>query len=266
MVLGAPSLRVCVYNYKGGAAKTTIVVNTSAALAHPMHGNKKVLLMDLDPQCNSTQFFHDDDQGRTLTKQETEPTESSAAAETMLHLLPINGGEPRLSRDELHPRVEAASMDALVSNDGKSPLYKMMRALFVEQDASKIRRMVEQEREGLLHEINADAKEFGGNFWMLEGDPTISEFEPLIAHAFSNAAGAPIAQPAAGGGGPSGLGASTSPNGSKKRKADATPQIDFGPDKQVFEEEVACMKQRYSQLSAWFVYLLGEKRAAAAEG
>ena len=29
------SLRLCVYNYKGGAAKTTIVVNTAAALAHP---------------------------------------------------------------------------------------------------------------------------------------------------------------------------------------------------------------------------------------
>ena len=54
------SLRVCVYNYKGGAAKTTIVVNTAAALAHPEHGNKKTLLIDLDLQCNSTQFYHDD--------------------------------------------------------------------------------------------------------------------------------------------------------------------------------------------------------------
>ena len=63
------SLRLCVYNYKGGAAKTTIVVNTAAALAHPDHGNQKVLLIDLDPQCNSTQFYHDDNEtlggGRT---------------------------------------------------------------------------------------------------------------------------------------------------------------------------------------------------------
>ena len=64
------SLRLCVYNYKGGAAKTTIVVNTAAALAHPDHGNQKVLLIDLDPQCNSTQFYHDDNEtlggGRTV--------------------------------------------------------------------------------------------------------------------------------------------------------------------------------------------------------
>lgn len=52
------SLRVCVYNYKGGAAKTTIVVNTAAALAHPKHGNKKTLLIDLDPQCNSTRALN----------------------------------------------------------------------------------------------------------------------------------------------------------------------------------------------------------------
>ena len=54
------SLRICVYTYKGGAAKTTIVVNAAAALAHPKHGGKlKTLLIDLDPQCNSTQFYHD---------------------------------------------------------------------------------------------------------------------------------------------------------------------------------------------------------------
>ena len=62
MLPSMKSLRVCVYNYKGGAAKTTIVVNTAAALAHPDHGNKKTLLIDLDPQCNSTQFYHDDNE------------------------------------------------------------------------------------------------------------------------------------------------------------------------------------------------------------
>ena len=36
MLTNKQSLRVCVYNYKGGAAKTTIVVNTAAALAHSM--------------------------------------------------------------------------------------------------------------------------------------------------------------------------------------------------------------------------------------
>ena len=39
------SLRICVYNYKGGAAKTTLVVNAAAALAHPDH----VPLLSLNP-------------------------------------------------------------------------------------------------------------------------------------------------------------------------------------------------------------------------
>ena len=87
MLTNKQSLRVCVYNYKGDAAKTTIVVNTAAALAHPKHGNQKVLLIDLDPQCNSTQFYHDDNEtlggARTLGKNETEPTSACAAAEAL---------------------------------------------------------------------------------------------------------------------------------------------------------------------------------------
>ena len=188
------SLRVCVYNYKGGAAKTTIVVNTAAALAHPDHGNKKTLLIDLDPQCNSTQFYHDDNEtlggGRTLQKEETEPTGTGMAAEALAHGLPSGGTEPELISDALHPSCDAASMDALVSNKGRSPLYRIMHALFVDNEASEVRHLIETEGFQLLSQVNLDEhtkqSEFGDNFWVLEGDPTISEFEANIAHAFSN--------------------------------------------------------------------------------
>ena len=207
----AKSLRVCVYHYKGGAAKTTIIVNTASALAHLKHGNKKVLLIDLDPQCNSTQFYHDDSDlvggGRTLTKEDTEPTDGLAASNVLIHGLPL-GSEPKLVSDELHPTVEAAHMDALVSNEGKSPLYQMMHMLFVDQDASGVRTMIDERRFDLLHQVNVDPtveeqdasgnprldangnpilkSEFGDNFWVLEGDPAISEFEVQVAHAFAN--------------------------------------------------------------------------------
>ena len=188
------SLRVCVYNYKGGAAKTTIVVNTAAALAHPNHGNKKTLLMDLDPQCNSTQFYHDDNVsmggGRTLTKEEVVTTSTMRAASTLAHTVSSGGKEPVLVSDELHPTLEAATMDALVSGHGKTPLYRMMNMLFVEQEASGIKKMIEEDRHDLLSKVNvdelSDESEFGDNFWILEGDANISEFEPLIADAFSN--------------------------------------------------------------------------------
>ncbi len=188
------SLRVCVYNYKGGAAKTTIVVNTAAALAHPKHGNKKVLLIDLDPQCNSSQFYHDDNEstggGRTLLKEECESSFTGVAASTLAYSLPSGRPEPRLMSDDLHPTVEAASMGALVSGEGNSPLYHFMHALFVDQEASKVRHMIEKDGFSLLHKISVDEhtqrSEFGDNFWLLEGDSNISAFETEIAHAFSN--------------------------------------------------------------------------------
>ena len=47
------------FNVKGGAGKTTTAVNLAHIFASRM--KKRVLLIDLDPQSNSTSFFSDDD-------------------------------------------------------------------------------------------------------------------------------------------------------------------------------------------------------------
>ena len=57
-------LKLVVYNYKGGAGKTTLTVNLAAALAEL---GLKVLMIDLDPQCNTTQFFQEGDDVGTVT-------------------------------------------------------------------------------------------------------------------------------------------------------------------------------------------------------
>ena len=46
---------ISVVNNKGGVGKTTITANLAHALGHARE--KKVLIVDVDSQCNSTSFF-----------------------------------------------------------------------------------------------------------------------------------------------------------------------------------------------------------------
>lgn len=46
---------ITVFNNKGGVGKTTVLCNLAAYLA--LRRNKKVLIVDADPQCNATNYL-----------------------------------------------------------------------------------------------------------------------------------------------------------------------------------------------------------------
>lgn len=56
--IGARS--ICFFNNKGGVGKTTLVANLAAQLSLNLH--QKILVIDVDPQCNLTQYLLKDDE------------------------------------------------------------------------------------------------------------------------------------------------------------------------------------------------------------
>ena len=51
---------IAMFNNKGGVGKTTVLCNLASWLS--LNEHKKVLVIDADPQCNTTTYVLDDDE------------------------------------------------------------------------------------------------------------------------------------------------------------------------------------------------------------
>lgn len=167
-------LKIVLYNYKGGAGKTTLTVNLAAAFAEL---GLKVLMIDLDPQCNTTQFFQEGTNVGTVTLSAQTAQE---AASDLMSLRTVPAKSQKVKGDNLHPTINASPMEAFVSQLKKTPLYTMMDGVFVQREVEAVEEALKKE-----DSIKAkNAEKFGDKLWLLEGSPLLHEFDAEISRAF----------------------------------------------------------------------------------
>lgn len=123
-------MRRVIFNQKGGVGKSSITVNLAAISAHQ---GKRTLVIDLDPQCNASQYLLGEAAEMTPEREELQPNIGQFFAQT----LKLTGREKPLS-EYVHP-TRFENLHIIPSNpelgeiehllQSKHKIYKLSGAL-----------------------------------------------------------------------------------------------------------------------------------------
>ncbi len=98
--------RVVIFNHKGGVGKTTLAVNIAAAL---IEKNRRVLLVDSDPQCNLTSYLVDDDVVDALL----DHSDDDDGKTLWSAVRPVRDGDGKVRAIPTIPRLDSAKLGLL---------------------------------------------------------------------------------------------------------------------------------------------------------
>ena len=175
-----------VYTYKGGAGKTTTVINISSVLAK--ENKKKVLVVDCDPQCNLTSFFFpnpEDIEEQQEGEEEhnaydTESDDMHPAEDPSEHVFP---NLPFIKTDLIAEEVEAQGLDLFRDGfrdpkDHKPNVYQILMPLMERGD-------YKLDMDGIVSSIEKNRKvgDTGDDFglWVLDSVPNIINLERILS-------------------------------------------------------------------------------------
>jgi len=140
-------------------------------------------MIDLDPQCNTTQFWNPSDTvwpdgvpeaGENLTA----PT--AVATSSAQH---VDFTETEILSDEPSPTNQASAMDTIVNKNAMTPLYNFLKRHFTKSSPfSTLGEMLN--KEDALVKCNPEF--FKDNLWLLAGSTLLSEWESQFAVALAS--------------------------------------------------------------------------------
>ena len=124
-----------ILNLKGGVAKTTTVVNMAAILADRFR-SKRILVIDCDSQCNTTDFFLGGEEVRTPTVADLLRMGRTSIIEEVITAYPPE--ETNVERVDIIPAADSLmDLDLSAARDGNANTKALYAALSILEGAGR---------------------------------------------------------------------------------------------------------------------------------